>query len=127
MNALRGARMVRAETVQNRTRELEPVSTGVRRAVQPSASPSRAERSLSWGVLRSTVCHEGPRMNAPERLAELLSLTREPFPASRKTYLVGSRPDLRVPVREVSLTSGTPSVSGNTRYWVPSMVLFEVT
>ena len=37
-------------------------------------------------------CHEGPRMNAPERLAELLSLTREPFPASRKTYLVGSRP-----------------------------------
>ena len=45
-------------------------------------------------------------MNAPERLAELLSLTREPFPASRKTYLVGSRPDLRVPVREVSLTNG---------------------
>lgn len=45
-------------------------------------------------------------MNAPERLAELLSLTREPFPASRKTYLAGSRPDLRVPVREVSLTNG---------------------
>ncbi|MCW2666336.1 MAG: thiamine biosynthesis protein ThiC [Frankiales bacterium] len=29
-----------------------------------------------------------------------------PFPGSRKTYLVGSRPDLRVPMREVVLTTG---------------------
>ena len=45
-------------------------------------------------------------MNAPERLAELLTLTREPFPASRKTLITGSRDDLRVPVREVTLTNG---------------------
>ncbi|HSV69039.1 MAG TPA: phosphomethylpyrimidine synthase ThiC [Methylibium sp.] len=45
-------------------------------------------------------------MNAPERLAELLTLTREPFPASRKTYLEGSRADLRVPLREVALSNG---------------------
>jgi phosphomethylpyrimidine synthase len=45
-------------------------------------------------------------MNAPERLAELLTLTREPFPASRKTWLQGSRADLRVPLREVALTNG---------------------
>jgi phosphomethylpyrimidine synthase len=45
-------------------------------------------------------------MNAPERLAELLTLTREPFPASRKTTLQGSRADLRVPLREVALTNG---------------------
>jgi phosphomethylpyrimidine synthase len=45
-------------------------------------------------------------MNAPERLDELLSLTRAPFPASRKVHLTGSRADLRVPVREVSLTNG---------------------
>jgi len=29
-----------------------------------------------------------------------------PFPGSRKTYLQGSRPDLRVPMREVLLTTG---------------------
>jgi phosphomethylpyrimidine synthase len=29
-----------------------------------------------------------------------------PFPGSRKTYLQGSRPDLRVPMREVPLTTG---------------------
>ncbi|WP_439570646.1 phosphomethylpyrimidine synthase ThiC, partial [Methylibium sp.] len=45
-------------------------------------------------------------MNAPDKIATLLSLTREPFPASRKTYLQGSRTDLRVPMREVTLTNG---------------------
>ncbi|MBV8821286.1 MAG: phosphomethylpyrimidine synthase ThiC, partial [Ktedonobacteraceae bacterium] len=30
-----------------------------------------------------------------------------PFPSSRKVYLVGSRPDLRVPVREIILTPTT--------------------
>jgi phosphomethylpyrimidine synthase len=29
-----------------------------------------------------------------------------PFPGSRKTYLQGSRADLRVPMREVALTTG---------------------
>ncbi|HVM27899.1 MAG TPA: hypothetical protein VM433_09525, partial [Mycobacteriales bacterium] len=29
-----------------------------------------------------------------------------PFPGSRKTYLQGSRPDLRVPMREVPLSTG---------------------
>src|SRR3954454_9586056 len=32
--------------------------------------------------------------------------TGTPFPGSRKTYLQGSRPDLRVPMREVALTTG---------------------
>ncbi|MDW5443886.1 phosphomethylpyrimidine synthase ThiC [Polaromonas sp. SM01] len=46
-------------------------------------------------------------MNAPDQFAQLLSLTREPFPASRKIYLPGQRhPDLRVPMREVSLSNG---------------------
>ena len=45
-------------------------------------------------------------MNAKDKFASLLTLTREPFPASRKGALVGSRPDLRVPVRDVSLTNG---------------------
>jgi phosphomethylpyrimidine synthase len=59
-------------------------------------------------VLCKAVSHgqEGIPMNAPDKLSQLLSLTREPFPASRKTYLAGSRPDLLVPLREVALTNG---------------------
>jgi len=45
-------------------------------------------------------------MNAPDDFQRLLALTREPFPASAKGHVTGSRPDLRVPVRDVSLTSG---------------------
>lgn len=45
-------------------------------------------------------------MNAIDKFASLLTLTREPFPASTKGAIAGSRPDLRVPVREVSLTNG---------------------
>jgi phosphomethylpyrimidine synthase len=46
-------------------------------------------------------------MNAPDKFAQLLTLTREPFPASTKAYLEGSRPDIRVPVRDIRLTNGT--------------------
>ena len=46
-------------------------------------------------------------MNAPDKLAQLLSLTREPFPASRKIHVNGERHrDLRVPMREVALNNG---------------------
>jgi phosphomethylpyrimidine synthase len=34
--------------------------------------------------------------------------SRHPLPASHKVYLTGSRPDLRVPVREVVLSGGEP-------------------
>jgi phosphomethylpyrimidine synthase len=43
----------------------------------------------------------------PATFAERLALTREPFPASKKVYANGVlHPDLRVPLREVSLTNG---------------------
>jgi phosphomethylpyrimidine synthase len=46
-------------------------------------------------------------MNAPDKFAQLLSLTREPFPASRKVHVAGQRhPGLRVPMREVQLSNG---------------------
>ncbi|MDP3248254.1 MAG: phosphomethylpyrimidine synthase ThiC, partial [Polaromonas sp.] len=46
-------------------------------------------------------------MNAPDPFAQLLSLTREPFPASRKIHVPGQlHADLRVPMREVSLSNG---------------------
>jgi phosphomethylpyrimidine synthase len=46
-------------------------------------------------------------VNAPDTLAQLLSLTREPFPASRKVHVAGSvHPQLRVPMREVALSNG---------------------
>ena len=44
-------------------------------------------------------------MNASDKFAQLLTLTREPFPASRKSHIQGSRTDMRVPVREVTLTN----------------------
>ncbi|WP_119153689.1 phosphomethylpyrimidine synthase ThiC [Caldimonas tepidiphila] len=45
-------------------------------------------------------------MNAPDKLAQLLTLTREPFPASRKIHVAGSQPGVSVPMREVLLTNG---------------------
>jgi phosphomethylpyrimidine synthase len=46
-------------------------------------------------------------MNANNpKLIESLALTREPLPASSKSWIVGTRADLRVPVREVRLTNG---------------------
>ena len=51
-------------------------------------------------------------MNAPdsralEKFAELLSLTRAPFPASTKSYIAGQlHPDVQVPVRDIALTNG---------------------
>jgi phosphomethylpyrimidine synthase len=45
-------------------------------------------------------------MNAPDPLNPLLALSREPFPASRKVYAAGSRADLRVPLREITLSNG---------------------
>ena len=46
-------------------------------------------------------------MNAPDKFAQLLSLTREPFPASHKVYVGGKlHPQLQVPMRDVHLTNG---------------------
>ena len=45
-------------------------------------------------------------MNAPDKLSRFLTLTREPLSASRKIHLTGSRPDLRVPLREIALSNG---------------------
>lgn len=46
-------------------------------------------------------------MNAPDKFASLLTLTREPFPASTKSAIASPRrPDIQVPVRDVRLTNG---------------------
>jgi ThiC-associated domain len=66
------------------------------------------------GTFRSTHLPTGKDapMNAPDKFdptefAERLALTREPFPASKKIYASGSvHADLRVPMREVTLTNG---------------------
>ncbi|MCC2638138.1 MAG: thiC [Moraxellaceae bacterium] len=54
-------------------------------------------------------------MNAPEKVlsesAEADRAALAPFPASRKVYVQGSRPDLRVPMREITL-SDTPTALG---------------
>ena len=45
-------------------------------------------------------------MNAPDKLAQFISLTREPLPSSRKIYVPGSRPDIQVPLREIMQSNG---------------------
>ncbi|CAM8628989.1 ThiC Thiamine biosynthesis protein ThiC [Comamonadaceae bacterium] len=45
-------------------------------------------------------------MNAPDKLAQFIRLTREPLPASTKRYLLGSRPDIQVPLREIMQSNG---------------------
>ncbi|OUM00246.1 phosphomethylpyrimidine synthase ThiC [Variovorax sp. JS1663] len=46
-------------------------------------------------------------MNDHYKFASLLTLTREPFPASTKSTIVSPRrPDIQVPVRDVHLTNG---------------------
>jgi phosphomethylpyrimidine synthase len=48
--------------------------------------------------------------------ADLTSrITRTPFPGSRKIYILGSRPDIRVPFREVSLTDTLVAEGTTTR------------
>ena len=48
-----------------------------------------------------------------DRLDELSAEVRRPFPRSRKVYVEGSRPGVRVPVREVEL-SDSPASHGGT-------------
>ncbi|MCC9598326.1 phosphomethylpyrimidine synthase ThiC [Rubrivivax sp. JA1055] len=45
-------------------------------------------------------------MNAPGDLQQRLSLSREPFPQSRKVYVPGASPAVHVPMREITLSNG---------------------
>ena len=45
-------------------------------------------------------------MNAPDKLQQLLTLTREPFPQSRKIHVPGTLPGVQVPMREIALSNG---------------------
>ncbi|MBG6901577.1 phosphomethylpyrimidine synthase ThiC [Pseudomonas aeruginosa] len=49
------------------------------------------------------------------RLEQLDRQSTQPFPNSRKVYLTGSRPDIRVPVREISLAD-TPTAFGGEKH-----------
>jgi phosphomethylpyrimidine synthase len=45
-------------------------------------------------------------MNAPDHFPLLLARSREAFPASTKSFITGSRPDIQVPVRDIRLSNG---------------------
>ena len=59
--------------------------------------------------------------------ADLTSrITRTPFPGSRKIYIEGSRPDIRVPFREVTLTDTLVAEGHETRREAnPPLRLFD--
>ena len=53
-------------------------------------------------------------------------ITRTPFPGSRKIYIEGSRPDIRVPFREVTLTDTLVAEGSETRREAnPPLRLFD--
>jgi phosphomethylpyrimidine synthase len=60
---------------------------------------------LVFSVLSSGLNRRNP-VNAPDKLANFIRLTREPLPASTKRYLQGSRPDIQVPMREIRQSNG---------------------
>jgi len=45
-------------------------------------------------------------MNAPDKFSQLMTLTREPLPASRKIYVPGQQPGVQVPMREIMQSNG---------------------
>jgi len=49
---------------------------------------------------------ETAAVNAPDKFLQLLTLTREPFPQSRKIHVPGVLPGVQVPMREIALTNG---------------------
>jgi len=59
-----------------------------------------------------------------ERKPDTENVRPAPFPRSRKMYVEGSRPDLRVPFREVSLDPTENPITGNTRP-NPPVVLYD--
>ena len=50
--------------------------------------------------------------NFLNKTAQVDKASVQPFPGSRKIYIKGSRPDVRVPMREITLTD-TPVIGGN--------------
>jgi phosphomethylpyrimidine synthase len=45
-------------------------------------------------------------LNAPDKFSQLMTLTREPLPASRKIYVPGQQPGVQVPMREIMQSNG---------------------
>src|SRR6185312_12848602 len=68
-----------------------------------SSSQVFALQSPSSGA----TCHStgDPAMNAPDKLAQFINLTREPLPASRKRYVAGAH-GIQVPLREILQSNG---------------------
>jgi phosphomethylpyrimidine synthase len=60
-------------------------------------------------------------MNAPQELTTAAAAI-EPFPNSRKVYVAGSRPDIRVPMREITQTD-TPASFGAEKN--PPIVVYD--
>ena len=58
------------------------------------------------------------------KTAKLNQASVQPFPNSRKIYIEGSRPDIRVPMREISLTD-TPAMQGGEPVANPPVTVYD--
>ncbi len=67
---------------------------------------------------------DGLTVKADNSATPSATLTTEPFPASRKVYVTGSDPSIRVPMREISLTP-TQGPNGATPTPNPSVTVYD--
>ena len=58
----------------------------------------------------------------PVHSVDTTGMSVEPFPGSRKVYLQGSRPDIRVPMREITLTDTPASFGAETN---PPVLVYD--
>ncbi|MDB6000320.1 MAG: phosphomethylpyrimidine synthase ThiC [Rhizobacter sp.] len=65
-----------------------------------------AARNANNGSANTSAAANAPAAATPPSFEELLRQSREPFPSSRKIFATGSRADVQVPMREVTLTNG---------------------
>ena len=67
---------------------------------------------------------DGLTVKADNSATPSATLTTEPFPASRKVYVTGSEPSIRVPMREISLTP-TQGPNGATPAPNPPVTVYD--
>jgi phosphomethylpyrimidine synthase len=58
--------------------------------------------AIAENISQSVLSRSTAKKEMAEQAAELSAEVRQPFPKSRKIYVQGSRPDVRVPMREIS-------------------------
>jgi phosphomethylpyrimidine synthase len=97
--------------------EPDPDNAGAGKREDPSSAP------------RALKCLEENAMNAPDQFfardAKVDTAAVSPLPASRKIHVEGSRPDIRVPMREITQSDTPSSFSSEGAEKNPSLTVYD--